>query len=416
MKRLACISLLLALAGGPTWSAGEKAPVPAAPTPPPQVLYDNNFEGENALNGWLPLSGTWALGADETTVLRQTQPTFRGVARFVRLPANYEVSATVRPMSFTGQWGVGLVGYWQQGEGCYRLSNFGSVLALWRESATGTAALAAVRMELKPQAYRMRFSLQNADKATLLQAKVWALGEREPEDWLITAQDVDRPLRSGRGGLFTGRAAALFSDFAMAPGGAAVPAPGAAPPADAAPPALPTGNYWHFLGGDWQTTAAGLRQTLAGSALGFRAAAYALAAGWTDQTIQVAIKADSGSRNQGYGLSACWMDEGTQYQFGQTGGMTLFLSRRTGGSDPRQLANAPFAFKKGLWYNLKLQTAVEKTGVRLRGKAWPARAGEPTQWQIETLDEALPRLVGGEIGLWCIDDVCSFDDLQVTQP
>ncbi len=411
MKRIALLSVLVVAASGPLWSAGDKppAPVPAVAPGPPELLHENAFEQEDALQGWLPLSGTWALAADETSVLRQTQPAFRGVARLVRLSANYEVSATVRPTAFSGQWGVGLVGYWQPGEGCYRLSNFGGVLALWRESGPDAEALAATRLELKPQAYRLRLNLQNLDKVTVLRAKVWALGEREPEDWTITAQDFDRPLRYGRAGVFTGRAAAVFSEFAVTPANApATP--------DTAPAPAPTGNYWYFMGGEWQNTAAGLRQNTAGSTLGFRAAAYALAAGWTEHTIQVAVKADAGSRNQGFGLSACWMGEGDQYQFGQTGGTALFLARRAGGGDVRQLAGVPFAFKKGLWYILKLQLSSEKTGLRLRGKAWPARAGEPTQWQVEALDESAPRLPGGEIGLWCIDDVCSFDDVRVTSP
>jgi hypothetical protein len=404
MKPLTLLSLVVLTAGG-AWCAGEKTPAA-----PPEVSYENAFETPDALSGWLPLSGTWGLAADETSVLRQTLATFRGVARLVRVPANYEVAATVRPLTFSGQWGVGLVGYWHPREGCYRLSNYGGVLALWRETAAGAEALAAVRLELKPQAYRMRLALQNEDKATTLRAKVWALGEKEPTDWLVTAQDHDRPLRSGRAGVFTGRASAAFSDFSATPLGAAPAMP------DAPPPALNTGDYWHFVGGDWQSTPTGLRQSIAGSALGFRAAAYALAAGWAGQALQVAVKADSGSRNQGFGLSACWMEDGEQVQFGQTGGTSLFLGRRTPGQEPRQLAAAPFAFKKGLWYVLKLQVSSEKGGMRLRGKAWPARAGEPALWQVETLDDTLPRLPGGEVGLWCIDDVCSFDDLQVTRP
>ncbi|MCE5238425.1 hypothetical protein LLH23_08015 [bacterium] len=409
MKLSAWCMVLVVTAGGAAVAA-DKTPVPAAAPPPPTVLYENSFEQDDALKGWLSLGGTWALATDETSVVRQTQPSFRGVARLVRLPVNYEVSATVRPGAFSGQWGVGLVGYWQPGEGCYRFSNFGSVLALWRESATGAEALAAVRMELKAQPYRMKLNLQSEDKATALRAKVWAVGEREPDNWLVVAQDFDRPLRYGRPGVFTGRASAVFSDFTVTPNAAAPPAEGSAPAG------LTPGNYWHFVGGDWQSTATGLRQSAAGSTLGFRAAAYALAAGWTEHTIQVAAKADSGSRNQGFGLSACYMEDGQQYQFGQTGGTTLFLSRRAPDTDVRQLASSPLAFRKGLWYLLKLQLTSEKTGVRLRGKAWPARAGEPKQWQIETLDDNAPRLSGGEIGLWCIDDVCSFDDLQVTQP
>ena len=408
MKHCFGIILALALPCVLAGAAGEGKTT----TPTPAPLYELDFEAPNALDGCLSSGGTWATAADETTVLRQTQAAFRGLARWVRQPANYEVSVTARPLAFSGHWGVGVVAYWQPTEGCYRLSNFGNVVVLWRESADGAAALAALRMEFKSQAYRLKLSVESGAQATTLRGKIWALGEREPDEWLITAQDLNRPLRYGRAGVFTGRASALFSEFA-------VTRPGPTPAADAtavSPSDSPSGNYWHLSGGDWQVTPAGLRQNTAGSTLGFRAAAYGIAAGFTNHTVQVAVKADSGSRNQGFGLSAYWMEDGSQYQFGQTNSSTLFLARRSPGGDPAQLATAPLAIKKGLWYILKLQLSNEKTGVRLRGKAWPARAGEPVQWQVEALDETRPRLLGGEVGLWCLDDVCSFDDLQVTAP
>ncbi|MEI6501726.1 MAG: hypothetical protein WCP21_11965, partial [Armatimonadota bacterium] len=271
-------------------------------------------------------------------------------------------------------------------------------------------ALAAVRMDFKPQAYRMKLALSNEAPLTVLRGKVWALGEAEPEEWTIVGEDGAAPLRYGRGGVFTGRASAVFTDFTVTRLGA--PVVKSADKAEAAAPA--SANHWLLSGGDWQLGHGTLRQNATGSTLGFRSSAYAVAAGWTDYTLEAAVKAASGSRNQGFGLSAYWLDDGNHYEFGQMGGNALALVRRAEGADPVFLATLPFAVKKGLWYVLKLRLENTAEGVQLRGKAWPARAGEPTDWQIEAQDVARPRLPGGDIGLWALDDVCSFDEVQVT--
>lgn len=375
----------------------------------PTVLYSNDFETASATlpaglpPGWLPLSGQWAIATDESACLQQTQPTFRGRARVVMQESNYEVAGTCRALNCSGQWGVGLVGYWQPDVGCYRLSNFGNMLTLWREQDGQAQALAAVRMDFKPQAYRMRLAISNRGAVTALQGKVWALGETEPEEWTITGDDGADPLRFGRAGVFTGRASAIFTDFVIKRLNT---------PAETAAVAAPT--YWALQGGDWQLQQGTLRQNAPGSTVGFRAAAYAIAAGYADCTVQASAKAAAGSRNQGFGLSAYWMDDGNHYELGQMGGNTLALTRRCDGADPVFLSSIPFTFKKGLWYILKVRLENTPNGVQLRGKAWPARAGEPTKWQVEAEDLARPRLSGGDIGLWALDDVCSFDDVQVT--
>lgn len=376
----------------------------------PTVLYANDFENAAAgapgslPAGWLPLAGQWAVANDESACLQQTQPGFRGLARIAMQESNYEVDATCRALNCSGQWGVGLVGYWQPSVGCYRLSNFGNMLALWREDRGEAQALAAVRMDFKPQTYRMRLSLSSQGPVTVLRGKVWALGEPEPEAWTITGEDGAGPLRFGRAGVFTGRASAIFTDFGLRRLAAAK--------SDADTPPLPTN--WALVGGDWQVQQGTLRQNAPGSTLGFKAAAYAIAAGFTSCTVQVSAKAAAGSHNQGFGLAAYWLDDANHYEFGQMGGNSLALVRRTEGADPVFLATVPFTVKKGLWYLLKLRLENTPEGVQLRAKAWPARAGEPTKWQIEAGDVARPRLTGGDIGLWALDDVCSFDDVQVT--
>lgn len=380
----------------------------AAPTPLYQLDFEDTAGG--LPGGWQAAGGQWTISADETNVLQQSQASFRGTARVMMLESNYEVSATARPTNVSGQWGVGVVGYWQPGA-CYRLSNYGNVLALWREESGQAQALAATRLEMKPQAYRLRLALQNDGNVTTLRGKLWAVGQPEPDKWTITAQDVTRPLRAGRAGVFTGRAAAIFSDFAVSRL-STTPAPqavaGATPEV---PPAVTLGNCWLFDGGAWQQQGGTLRQETTGSTLGFRSAAYAIASGWADYMVQVNAKSASGSRNQGFGLMA-YCNDGSCYELGQASG-ALVLSRRQEGSDPVVLKTVPFAVKKGLWYILKLRIENQPDAVRLQGKLWPANAGEPTQWQVEAEDASRRRLLGGDLGLWCLDDVCSFDDLLV---
>ncbi|MGE5532103.1 MAG: hypothetical protein ACM3VW_08320 [Bacteroidota bacterium] len=373
-------------------------------------LYQNDFEGPALPAGWLPLAGQWSIAADETNCLQQSQPSFRGQARIVMQESNYQVEATCRALNVSGQWGVGLVGYWQASGDCYRLSNFGNMLVLWRETHGTAEALAAVKMDFKPQGYRMRLALSNQGPVTVLRGKVWALGEAEPEEYTITGEDGAEPLRYGRGGLFTGRASAIFTEFALTRLSAAPSA--SATPTEVEPP--PATGHWQLVGGDWQLQRDNLRQNAPGSTLGFHASAYAIAAGWRDYTVQVNAKAATGSHNQGFGLTAYWLDDGNHYEFGQMGDKSLALIRRTDGNDPVFLATVPLTVKKGLWYVLKLQLCDTPQGTVLRGKAWPAHAGEPMKWQIEAEDVARPALTGGDVGLWALDDVCSFDEIRVT--
>lgn len=416
--RLCCSLLLLiaavSLQAGPARSGDANPKGAVAPKPPPPPLYQEDFEAAaNGLpQGWLPFGGQWATAGDETTVLQQSQASFRGQARVVLQEANYQVEATARALNCSGQWGVGLIAYWQPGAGCYRLSNFGNVLAIWRERGGQAEPLAAVRMEVKPQAYKLRLLVRNEGALASLRGKMWALGEPEPEGWTISGEDAAEPLRYGRAGAFTGRASAIFTDFTVNRLAAGATAAGA--PSDAAVDKPPTPNHWLTIGGDWQVQPEALRQNAAGSTAGFRSSAYAIAAGWTDYTVQVSVRAAAGGRNQGFGLSAYWLDDSDHYELGQLNGNTLALVRRMEGCDPNFLSTTALAFRKGLWYTLKLRLQTAGDGVRLQAKAWPARAGEPAAWQLEAEDLARPRLSGGEVGLWAIDDVCSFDEVQVT--
>ena len=382
-----------------------------------QVLYSQDFEGlpGSALPPeWISLGGNWIITSDDTAVLQQSDPAFRGTAYAGIIWANYDVTATITPDQFNGQWGVGLVGYWQSDGNCYRLSSYGNVVALWRERDGKAQALAAVHMELVDQPYRFRLSLTNSAEATTIRGKIWNAADTEPDEWLLSGIDATTPLRFGRAGLFTGRAAASFSDFAVLrqDGEKRILADDTLV-SDAAAAA----GHWLYLGGNWQPPAEDrpLRQALAGNTPGFFARAYAIAAGWSDYTVQVSARSAPGSQNQGFGICAYWQDSGNFYQFGQAAGSSLFIARRSQGARPVFLATIPFNFEKGTWWMLKFRLVNTESGVRLLGKAWPARAGEPAAWQLETEDTRKPALLGGDVALWSIDDVCSFDDIVVTR-
>jgi hypothetical protein len=382
-----------------------------------QALYQADFEGKagSAPRGWQGWGGIWTLAQDDSSVLQQTQANYRGYAQAGLAWSNYDVQVTIRPLNTGAHWGLGVVGYWQPDGSCYRLSSYGGMLALWRETKGVPQALAVLNADLKPQqVYRVRLALRSESGATVLAGKVWPVVETEPEAWQITARDELNPLRQGRAGLFTGRAAAQFYDFSVT-----APDPPDEPyvytQQSLKGPGLPPGVYWALQGGAWElpTTHQPLRQTNPGTGVGFRSAAYAIYSGFTDCTVQAGVKVPSGSRSQGCGLSAYWQSDGSGYSLGQLAGATLVLLRRTSRGSTT-LAEAPFAFKKGVWYVLKLRLSNGPGGVQLQGKVWPARAGEPTQWQLQAT-EALPgALAGGDVALWGIDDVCSFDDLVVT--
>ena len=383
--------------------------LPAAEGGP--VLYRTDFEAGPVGSlppGWASQGGTWVTATEEGTVLQQSQSALRGPGQAGRVWSDYDVEATVRPLVGQGQWGVGLVGYWDPDSGCYHLSSYGGVLALWRESGDRVQALAAVSRELRPQeSYRFRLSLRNDGAGTWVRGKVWRAGEPEPTAWALAALDAVEPLRQGQPGLFTGRAAAAFSDLLVTGQSGEVLARD--------PLATSAGSswYWQFLGGDWQRPAGqkALQQVLADDSAAFSAAAHAILAGWADYTVQVMARSAAGSANQGFGLSAYRQGDGACYQFGQLGGSSLFLGRHNRFMGRLSLATAPFTVNQGDWYTLKLRLQNLPEGVRLQGKAWPARAGEPAQWQVEAEDRRPPLLRGGDVGVWCIDDVCSFDDL-----
>jgi hypothetical protein len=77
----------------------------------PALLYANDFESTTGAlpRGWLSFGGQWGLAADDSAVLQQTLPAFRGLAQAAMQECNYQVEATVRALSCSGPWGVGVV-------------------------------------------------------------------------------------------------------------------------------------------------------------------------------------------------------------------------------------------------------------------------------------------------------------------
>jgi hypothetical protein len=387
------------------------APVCADEMPP--ALYEADFEGQadgTLPAGWTAFGGAWVTATDDTAVLQQSEPGFRGLAMAGRPWSNYDVVATVRLLAGADPAGVGLVGYWAPSGGCYRFNSYGNLLALWREADGKVQALAATPFELKPeQAYVFRLSLRTEGLGTRLAGRVWLAGEPEPGEWTLTALDAAVPLQHGRPGLFTGRSSAAFSDLTV------TAATGEVIAADRLSGGTsPGGRQWQYGGGSWQAPAGDqpLVQTAVGDDQTFGAAAYAILGGWGNCTVQALAKAAQGSRNQGFGLAAYWQEDNSCYQFGQLANSSLFLARRTP-MGPVTLATVPFGVDQGAWYALKLRVDERADGVVLRGKIWPAHAGEPTEWQIEAQDTRLPPLHGGDVAVWCLDDVCSFDELSL---
>jgi len=54
----------------------------------------------------------------------------------------------------------------------------------------------------------------------------------------------------------------------------------------------------------------------------------------------------------------------------------------------------------GPWYGFHILVGEEEGATRVRARLWPADAAEPETWQIDCVNEAPGRPVGGTIGVW----------------
>lgn len=176
-------------------------------------------------SGWLVRRGNWKVVQAETRVLRQSQVVdgidFNGNAYAVAQGwAHYTVQARIRVTEHHGDWGVGLIGYWQDENHHYRLRTVADTLFLARRSGEGKIDhLQAVPLALQPQTwYIFKLRLENSPRATRLLGKVWPEDEREPGEWLLEAEDTS-PARytAGTVGFWTLRAAGSFDNLVVIP-------------------------------------------------------------------------------------------------------------------------------------------------------------------------------------------------------
>lgn len=192
------------------------------------VRWVQDFEREALATlpaGWLTWGGNWRIAQAETKVLQQCQATdgidFNGNAYAVAQGwAHYTVQARLRITEHHGDWGVGLIGYWQDENHHYRLRTVADTLFLARRSGKGKIDhLQAVHLELQPQTwYVFKLRLENGRRATKLLGKVWREDEREPGEWLLTAEDTS-PSRytAGTVGFWILRAAGSFDNLVVIP-------------------------------------------------------------------------------------------------------------------------------------------------------------------------------------------------------
>ena len=207
-----------------------KVAMPQAPGAPPGNGFVEDFETGTPGTlpwGWLTRAGDWQVAAGKSKTLQQTQSTpgigFNGNAYAIDQGwANYTVQARIRVTENHGDWGVGLVGYWQDANHNYRLRTVADTLFLARRSGPEkTDHLQSIPLDLQPRTwYVFKLCLENGRRVTKLYGKVWPENEREPGDWLLTAEDAS-PNRytAGTVGFWTLRATGSFDNLVVAPHG-----------------------------------------------------------------------------------------------------------------------------------------------------------------------------------------------------
>lgn len=389
----------------------------AAPTGARELLWREDFEqqAEVPLMTWTTVGGKWEVATEGTHVLRQSQENLGGNAIAVLTWRNYTVQAAVRCPEHARTWGVGLVAYWRDRKNHYRLVQVTDRLALLRvaEGQVEPIALRANPMVPDQWAY-FQLRAETRPEGVWVGGKVWPLGEREPETWLLTAQDWDPPASGGPAGVWTGKAAAQFKEFAVrlgAPGRGTYRAvfkawPGQRLPAD-----------WWAWGGQWKVKPAEptLQQTAVRSGLDFDGNAFALSFGWSNYTVQARLKFLRGRPPWGMGLIGYWQGEGYHYRL-HTVGDKLFLTKQTGREgQTTHLQAVQLKLQPGRWYVFRLRLETRRDATYLRGKVWPVNQPEPAEWTVEATDAEVGRLRRGSVGFWVLKGACSCDDLIVRQ-
>jgi hypothetical protein len=104
-----------------------------------------------------------------------------------------------------------------------------------------------------------------------------------------------------------------------------------------------------------------------------------------------------------------------RYTFDMMGAKQQLQIRSWTSQSGRFSKTVPFAWEPNTWYTLKFRAATDNGKAVLKGKAWKRGEPEPSQWNVEAVDEA-PNLAGSP-GLWGNAQVSeiSIDNISVTK-
>lgn len=386
------------------------------------VLYENDFERYRQGSwptDWVTAGGKWTTVSDGSLAVQQSSPDL-GEGSYAALTwLNYTIRAKVRCADHASQWGMGIVGYWQDDRNYYRLSNFGNRLHILKvhKAQTQEVAVATVVME-KDKWYSFVFSFQNGPAGLRLRGKLFAASQPEPEEWMLQAVDLSPRRPDGAAGVWVGRARCHFDQFSVAPA--------ASRPANDPEPvyrwdftreaAGPLSSDWFAVRGEWRIVNEGksvLEQTRTLPGLDFNGNAFALLANWHDYTVKASLKVTGKSKTWGQGVVGYWQNEDDHYRLMGIDD-TLYLARRFHG-ELVHLKSLPYQFDRGTVYcfKLKLQNAPDKT--HLYGKVWPVTDKEPQGWTLEAEDTFDKHFVAGSVGFWSLKGTYTFDDLKVVK-
>jgi hypothetical protein len=90
------------------------------------------------------------------------------------------------------------------------------------------------------------------------------------------------------------------------------------------------------------------------------------------------------------------------------------LQIRTWSATLRNAKSVPFAWEPNVWYTSKLRAEAHGDRAVLKGKVWKRGEPEPTDWQVEAVDES-PNLTGspGLFGNAQVSEIY-IDNVRVT--
>lgn len=383
-------------------------------------LYENDFESYRQGNwpaDWVTAGGKWSIVADGSLAVQQSSTELSESAYAALTWLNYTARANACCLDHGTQWGMGIVGYWQDNSNYYRLSNFGNRLHILKVRGGGPEELAAVDVTMgKGQWYTFVLSFQNGPTGVLLRSKVFPVSQAEPERWLLQAVDLSPIRPDGAAGLWAAKARCHFDQFSIAPT--------ATPPARQVEPtyrrdfsldaAGPLPDDWFAVRGDWRIVREGksaLEQSATSPSLDFNGNAFSLLANWHNYTVQASLKVTGKGKTWGQGIIGYWQNEDDHYRLMGIDD-TLYLARRFRGNLVH-LKSVPYKFDRATAYHFKLKLQSTKEKTLLYGKTWPTTEKEPEAWALEAEDSSIEHFVAGSVGFWSLKGTYTFDDLKV---